>query len=88
MMDPTVGRWWQIDPKVDSYYDVSPYNAMGNNPISIKDPLGDIWDTDRDRRKAERSDRTLQRTEAKMQRKENKLTSKIAKVTRAGNAYE
>jgi RHS repeat-associated protein len=33
--------WWQIDPKVDEYYDESPYNFSHNNPIRYNDPKGD-----------------------------------------------
>jgi RHS repeat-associated protein len=39
--DPQIGRWLQIDPKVDKFFDLTPYMAMGNNPVSIIDPRGD-----------------------------------------------
>ncbi len=39
--DPAIGRWGQVDPKAESFAMMSPYTGMGNNPISIIDPMGD-----------------------------------------------
>jgi RHS repeat-associated protein len=39
--DPQLGRFWQVDPKVDSMFNWSPYVAMFDNPIKFMDPLGD-----------------------------------------------
>ena len=40
-LDPTIGRWMQVDPYAEPNAMYSPYNSMNNNPISNVDPLGD-----------------------------------------------
>lgn len=41
-LDPTIGRWWQVDPEAESFYSLNPYNSMGNSPIVYNDPNGDF----------------------------------------------
>ncbi len=40
-LDPQIGRWWQVDPKSEDFFNFTPYNSNFNNPISNFDPLGD-----------------------------------------------
>ncbi|WP_299259925.1 DUF6443 domain-containing protein [uncultured Aquimarina sp.] len=40
--DPTLGRWMNPDPVSEFYYDLSPFNYGGNNPLIYTDPNG-LW---------------------------------------------
>jgi RHS repeat-associated protein len=38
--DPALGRWLNIDPKGEKYYNLGPYNYVANNPLVNVDPDG------------------------------------------------
>ncbi|MGN7721767.1 DUF6443 domain-containing protein [Chitinophaga sp. 22620] len=40
-LDPQIGRWWQVDPKIESMEMWSPYASNYDNPIRFNDFLGD-----------------------------------------------
>ncbi|WP_281335995.1 DUF6443 domain-containing protein [Flavobacterium eburneipallidum] len=44
--DPALGRFMNIDPMAESYYQHTPYNFVGSNPIVRTDPTGMDWYTD------------------------------------------
>jgi hypothetical protein len=43
-VDPQIGRWWQVDPKIESMEMWSPYASNYDNPIRFNDVLGDLPD--------------------------------------------
>ena len=46
--DASLGRWMQVDPEVEQFYDLSPYNFGFNDPISWADPFGNCPDCPED----------------------------------------
>jgi RHS repeat-associated protein len=40
-LDPVLGRWVQVDPKVESTADINPYAAMNGDPVSYSDLFGE-----------------------------------------------
>ena len=44
-LDPSLGRWWSVDPKGEILLPVSAYQSIGNNPILHADPEGDAFIT-------------------------------------------
>ncbi|MGK6353528.1 DUF6443 domain-containing protein [Parapedobacter sp. DT-150] len=43
--DPVIGRWGSVDPLAENYYDLTPYDFVGGNPINRIDPDGRAWYT-------------------------------------------
>ena len=41
-LDPSTGRWWQVDPKAEAGYSYSSYCSMWNDPIFFSDSEGDL----------------------------------------------
>src|SRR5690554_5194802 len=38
--DPALGRWMNVDPLAESYFTLSPYVYVANNPVLLRDPDG------------------------------------------------
>ena len=41
--DPTIARWFNIDPKAEKYLSLTPYSYCAGNPILHIDEKGDDW---------------------------------------------
>ncbi|MFC3813321.1 RHS repeat domain-containing protein [Lacihabitans lacunae] len=39
--DPTIGRFWMVDPLAEKFLSISPYVYVWNNPLRYPDPNGD-----------------------------------------------
>ena len=48
MYDSGLGRWFNIDPHVESYYAWSSFSYVGDNPLKYIDPTGMDWYEDKD----------------------------------------
>ena len=83
-MDPAIGRWWQIDPKVESYVQLTPYNMMGNNPINVADPLGDEWVTKKDAKIDSKLTKSLNKTNGRLAKTNSNLDKQIVKAEKRG----
>ncbi len=42
--NPVLGRWFNLDPLMEKYYGISPYNYCANNPMNYIDPDGMEWE--------------------------------------------
>lgn len=41
--DAALGKWHTTDPMAEKYYEMSPYNYCGNDPINLIDPNGNYF---------------------------------------------
>ncbi|MDP2364574.1 MAG: RHS repeat-associated core domain-containing protein [Ignavibacteria bacterium] len=44
--DSELGRWLQVDPRIEKYPNVSPCSYVFNNPLRYTDPYGDTVNID------------------------------------------
>ncbi|MBD2770490.1 hypothetical protein IC235_21610 [Hymenobacter sp. BT664] len=40
--DPTIGRFWGVDPLAEAYADLTPFQYAANDPVNFNDPNGDL----------------------------------------------
>jgi RHS repeat-associated protein len=84
--DPQLGRFWQMDPRPN--FSESPFAAMGNNPVSNMDPLGDTMMTKRDEKYAKRVEKRINKVNAKLNKKVAKQEKQIAKAEAKGKTQK
>jgi RHS repeat-associated protein len=78
--DPQLGRFHTVDPLAEEYFSYNPYCYVGNNPIRRIDPDGRYWDTDEDKRKAERIQNNLRNMDKSLAKTQARVNKKIDKV--------
>lgn len=82
MYDPALGRFHTQDPALELYYDWTPYNYVGNNPIRRTDPTGMIW---ADTIAANDLKNAAQQRINQYEKSNSRLDKKMAKASEKGN---
>ena len=83
-LDPAIGRWWQIDLKVEEYTGWPVYHAMANNPVRVADPNGDRWLRPADQQQGEKLIRKIDSKITKLAAKTEKYEGKMNRAREAG----
>ncbi|MCO6174100.1 RHS repeat-associated core domain-containing protein [Flavobacterium sp. NRK F10] len=82
--DPALGRWMNIDPLAEKYYNVNSYTYAVNNPIFFIDPDGMQVDTDYKISKDKANKGDLVRVDPN-DGSENNATDRILETDKKGN---
>ena len=61
--DSRLGRRWNVDPVHQKFPTITPYNALGNNPMYFIDPNGDELDVPADDAQAKKDLKSLTRSQ-------------------------
>jgi len=73
--DPSLGRWFVVDPLAEIYKSNSPYHITNNNPIYYREIDGRYFEG-KDERRAKRIQRRAERRARKLERKADRLEEK------------